>query len=76
MGIVDSTLGSACLISSFVNGITAGVCSFYSCRTVSGGTLGSSALLGDLLTLRSETVVVVLLGVDIGSGMVSNLFSI
>ena len=76
MGTVGSTLGSACSISSFVNGITAGACSFCSCRTASGGTLGSSALLGDLLTLGSETVVVALLGVDVGSSMVSYLFSI
>ena len=73
MGTVGSTLGSVCSISLFVNGITARV---YSCRIASGNTLGSSALLGDLQTIRGETILVILLGVDVGSGMLSDLFSI
>ena len=76
IGTVGSTLGSVCSISSFVNGITTGACSCCSCRTALGDTLGSSALLGDLHTLGGETMVVILSGVDVGSGMLSDLFSI
>ena len=76
MGTVGSTLGSACSISSFVNGMTAGACSLWCCRLALGGTLESGTLLSILLTLGGENVLVVVSGVDIGSSMVSNLFSI
>ena len=76
MGTVGFTFGSVCSISSFVNGITTGACSCCSYRTASGDTLGSSTLLGNLHTLGGETVLVILSGVDVGSGMLSDLFSI
>ena len=76
MGTAGSTLGSACSISSLLNGMTAGACSLWCCRLASGGTLGSGTLLSIFLTLGGETVLVVLSGVDIGSGVVSALFSI
>ena len=61
--------------SSVVNGITAGVCSLYCCRIALGSILGSGTLLGVLSILGGETILVQLLGVDVGSSMVSDHFS-